>query len=78
MEMKPSEGKIEQLPQSVVEQRWELQDSVDDVAMRIMDLRRETQLALIQIKEKMAIYLAIILFAMIILVKVLTFALQQP
>ncbi len=46
--------------------------------MRIMDTRREIQLALIQIKEKMAIYLAVILFVMVILVKALAFALQQP
>jgi hypothetical protein len=42
-----------------------------------LDLRRDIRLALIQIKEKMAIYLAVILFAMIILVKALAFALRQ-
>jgi hypothetical protein len=78
MEMKPSEENTGLLHQSLVEQGWEIQDSVDDVAMRIMDMRREVQLALIQIKEKMTIYLAVILFAVVILVKALAFALQQP
>ena len=50
---------------------------MDDIGTRIIDLRREIQLALIQIKEKMAIYLAVILFAMVILVKALAFALQR-
>jgi len=34
--------------------------------------------ALIQIKGKMTIFLAVILFAMVILVKALAFALRQP
>jgi hypothetical protein len=51
---------------------------MNDIGMRITDLRREVQLALIQIKEKMTIYLAVILFAMVILVKALAFALRQP
>jgi hypothetical protein len=46
--------------------------------MHILDLKREVQLALIQIKEKMMIYLAVILFALVILVKALAFALRQP
>jgi DNA polymerase III delta prime subunit len=76
--MKTPEEKIEPLHQFLVEQGWELQDSVDDVAMRIMDMRREIQLAFIRIKEKMTIYLAVILFAMVILVKALAFALRNP
>jgi hypothetical protein len=49
MEMKTSEEKIDLLQKSLVEQGWEIQDSVDDVGMRIMHLRRDIQLALIQI-----------------------------
>ncbi|MGD0229015.1 MAG: hypothetical protein ABSC19_01495 [Syntrophorhabdales bacterium] len=78
MEMKTQEEKLKLLQQSLVKQGWELQDSVDDVRLRILDLRREVQLAFIQIKEKMTIYLAVILFAMVILVKALAFALRQP
>jgi preprotein translocase subunit Sec61beta len=48
------------------------------LACGILDLSREIQLALIQIKEKMAIYVAVILFAMVILIKALAHALQQP
>ena len=77
MEMKTLEEKIELLQKSFVERGWEIHDSTDDIAMRIMDTRREIQLALIQIKEKMAIYLAVILFAMVILVKALAFVLRQ-
>jgi hypothetical protein len=66
------------LQKSFVERGWDIQDSVDEVGTRIIDLRREIQLALIQIKEKMTMYLAIILFAIVILVKALAFALQQP
>lgn len=76
--MKTQEEKLKLLQQSLVKQGWELQDSVDDVRLRILDLRREVQLAFIQIKEKMTIYLAVILFAMVILVKALAFALRQP
>ncbi len=78
MEMKTPEEKIELLQKSLVEHRCELQDSVDDISTGIMDLRREVQLALIRIKEKMGAYLAVILFVMFILVKALAFALQQP
>jgi hypothetical protein len=78
MEMKTIEEKIEFLQKSFVERGWEIHDSADDIAMRITDMRREIQLALIQIKEKMTVYLAVILFAMVILVKALAFALQQP
>ncbi len=78
MDAKSPEEKIELLQKSLVEHGWELQDSTDDVSMRILDLRRVVQLALIQIKEKMTIYLAIILFAMVILVKALAFVLRQP
>jgi hypothetical protein len=78
MEMKTPEEKIELLKKSLAEQRWELQDSVDDIGAHIIDLRREIQLALIQIKEKMTIYLAVILLAMVILTKALAFALRQP
>ena len=78
MEMKTPEEKLELLQQSLVEHRWEIQDSMDDIDMHTLDLKREVQLALIQIKEKMTIYLAVILFAMVILVKALSFALRQP
>ena len=76
MKMKTPEENIDLLQKAFVEQGWELQDSVDDIRLRITDLKRETGLALIQIKEKMAIYLAVILFVMIILVKALAFALR--
>jgi uncharacterized membrane protein len=78
MEMKTPEEKLEQLQQSLVEQRWEIQDSMDDVSTGIMHLRRDIQLALIQIKEKMTICLAVILFAIFILVKILAFVLRRP
>jgi hypothetical protein len=78
MEMKTPEEKIVLLQQSLVELGWEIHGSTDDISMRITDLKREVQLALIQIKEKMAIYLAVILFAMVILAKALAFALRQP
>ena len=78
MEMKTLEEKLELLQKSLVERGWEIQDSVDDVGVRITDLRREIRLALIQIKEKMGIYLVIILFVVVILVKALAFALRQP
>jgi hypothetical protein len=78
MEMKTPEEKIDLLHQSLVERGWELQDSVDDTSLRILDLKREIGLALIQIKEKMTIYLAVILFAMVILAKALAFSLKQP
>lgn len=78
MEVRTAEEKVELLQKFLVEQRWELQDSLDDLDTRITDLKREVQLALIQIKEKMTIYLAVILFAMVILVKALAFALRQP
>ncbi len=77
MGMKTLEEKIELLQKSLIEERWETQDSMEDAGMRIMDLRREMQLALIQIKEKMTIYLAVILLVMVILVKVLSFALRK-
>ena len=77
MEMKTLDEKIDLLQKSLTEQRWETQDSMKDAGMRILDLRREVQLALIQIKEKMTIYLAVILLAMVILVKALSFALRQ-
>ena len=77
MEMKTPEEKIELLHQFLVEQGWELQDSVDDIGVRVTNLKREIGLALIQIKEKMTIYLAVILFVMVILVKALAFALRQ-
>ncbi len=78
MDAKSPEEKIE-LPQKfLVEHGWELQDSVDDVSTRIMYLRLEVQLALIQIKEKMTIYLAVILFAIILFAKALASVLQQP
>lgn len=76
MDMKTPGEKIDLLQKSLVEQGWEIQDSVDDVNVRILDLRREIQLALIQIKEKMTICLAVILLAMVILVKALAFALK--
>ena len=60
-----------------MEQGWELQDSLGGIGVRITDLKRDIQLPLIQIKEKMAIYLAVILFVMIILVKALAFSLQH-
>lgn len=41
-------------------------------------MRLEIQLAHLRIKEKMTIYFAITLFVMVILVKVLALALQQP
>jgi hypothetical protein len=78
MEMKAPEEKIELLQKTLVEQGWELQDYVDSIETHILDLRREVQLALIQIKEKMMIYLAIILFAAIILVKAPSCALRRP
>lgn len=78
MEMKTTEEKIELLQKPLVEQGWEFRDSMDDIDMNILDLRREIQLAVTQIKEKMTIYLAVILFAMVVLVKVLAFALRQP
>ena len=78
MDMKALEEKIELLQKCLMEQRWEIQDSMDDVSMGIMHLRRETQLALIRIKEKMTIYLAVILFVVVILAKALAFALRQP
>ena len=78
MEMKTPEEKIELLKKSLAEQGWELQDSVDDIGVRIMGLSREVQLALIQIREKMTIYLAVMLFAVVILVRALAFALRQP
>ncbi len=77
MEMRTAEEKIELLQKYLVEQGWEIQGSMDNVSMRILDLRRDVQLALVQIKEKMTIYLAVILFAMAILIKALAFALQQ-
>ncbi len=76
MKMKTPEENIDLLQKAFVEQGWALQDSVDDIRVRITDLKRETGLALIQIKEKMAIYLAVILFVIIILVKTLAFALR--
>ena len=78
MEMKTCEKKIVLLQKSLVERGWETQDSVNALGTRVIDLRRDIQLALIQIKERMAIYLAVVLFAMVILVKALAFALQQP
>jgi len=77
MDMKTSGERIELLQKSLVERGWEIQGSMDDLSTRIMDLRREIQLALIQIKEKMTIYLAVILLALVILIKALAFALQQ-
>jgi hypothetical protein len=76
MKMKTPEENIDLLQKAFVEQGWALQNSVDDIRVRITDLKRETGLALIQIKEKMAIYLAVILFIVIILVKTLAFALR--
>ena len=76
--MKTPEEKLELLQKTLVEQGWELQDSVDNIGVRIADLRREIGLALIQIKEKTTIYLAVILFAIVILIKVLAFALLKP
>ncbi len=76
--MKTCEEKIELLRKSLVERGWETQDSVDALDARIIDLRKDIQLVLIQIKEKMAIYLAVILFAMVILIKALAHALHQP
>ena len=78
MDMKTCEEKIELLQKSVVEHGWETQDSVDALGTRVIDLKRDIQLALIQIREKMTIYLAVILFAMVILVKALAHALHQP
>jgi hypothetical protein len=78
MEMKTREEKIELLQKSLVEQGWKIQDSMDNISMRTTDLRRDIQLALMEIKEKMMIYLAIVLFAMVILVKALAFALRRP
>ncbi len=78
MDMKTCEEKIELLRKSLVERGWETQDSVDALDARIIDLRKDIQLVLIQIKEKMAIYLAVILFAMVILIKALAHALHQP
>ncbi len=78
MDMKTCEEKIELLQKSLVEGGWETQDSVETLGTRVIDLRRDIQLALIQIKERMAIYLAVILLTMVILVKALAFALQQP
>ncbi len=78
MDAKSPEEKIELPQKSLVEHGWELQDSVDDVSTRIMYLRLEVQLALIQIKEKMTIYLAVILFAIILFAKALASVLQQP
>jgi len=78
MEMKTPEEKLELLQKTLVEQGWELQDSVDNIGVRIADLRREIGLAQIHIKEKITIYLAVILFALVILVKALAFALHQP
>jgi len=75
--MKTLEEKIELLQKSLIEERWETQDSMEDAGMRILGLRREIQLALIQIKEKMTIYLAVILFAVVILIKALAHALQR-
>jgi len=69
--MKTTEEKLDLLQKSLVERGWEIQSSVDEIGARITDLRREIGLALIRIKGKMTIYLAIILFAMVILVKAL-------
>jgi hypothetical protein len=69
--------KVDLLQRTLVEQGWELQDSLGGIGVRITDLKRDIQLPLIQIKEKMAIYLAVILFVMIILVKALAFSLQH-
>ena len=78
MDMKTPEEKLDLLQKSLVEQGWELQGSVADIGAGITDLKREIGLAFIQIKAKMTIYLAIILFAMVILVKALAYALQRP
>ena len=78
MEVKTPEEKLDLLQRTLAEQGCEVQDSMDDVSMRMTDLRREIGLALIQIKGKMTIYLAIILFAMVILAKALAYALRQP
>ncbi len=55
MDVKTSEDKVDLLQKSLVEQRWELQDSIADIGSRMTDLRLEIQLAHLRIKEKMAI-----------------------
>ncbi len=40
MDVRVSEEKIDPLQQPLVEQGWKLQDSVDDIGVRITDLRR--------------------------------------
>ena len=76
--MKISEDKLDLLQKSFVEQRWELQDSIAEIGGRMTDLRLEIQLAHLGIKEKMAICFAITLFVMVILIRALAVALQQP
>lgn len=61
-----------------MEQWWKLQDSIAEIGSRMTDLKLEIQLAHFRIKEKMAIYFAITLFVMVILVKALALALQRP
>lgn len=78
MDVKASDDKVDLLQKSLVEQRWELQDSIADIGSRITDFRLEIQLAQLRIKEKMAIYFAIMLFVMVILLKVLAVALRSP
>ena len=76
MDVKTSEDKVDLLQKSLVEQRWELQDFISDISNRMTDLRLEIQLTHLRIKEKMAIYFAVTLFVMVILIKALAVALR--
>jgi hypothetical protein len=69
--------KVEMLQQVLVEHRWESPDSTNDINRSIIDLRREIQLGIMEIKGKMTIYLIIILLVMVVLARVLVLALRQ-
>ncbi|OPY69238.1 MAG: hypothetical protein A4E57_01326 [Syntrophorhabdaceae bacterium PtaU1.Bin034] len=72
----PGSGVSELLQQVLVEHRWEFQDSTKDINTSIIELRREVQLALMEIKGKMTIYLVIFPLAMVVLARVLVLALR--
>lgn len=77
MDVKTSEEKVDLLQKSLVEQRWELQGSITEIGSRMTDFKLEIQLAHLRIKQKMAIYFAVTLFVMVILIKALAVALQE-
>jgi hypothetical protein len=68
--------KVAMLQQVLVEHRWESQDSTN-INRSIIDLRREIQLGILEIKRMMTIYLIIILLAMVVLARILVLALRQ-